>query len=118
MKTQMPDEIWVRPTHGDGNHFACSRQQDRYNRTKYVRADAIEALRQENAALKEKLDLCSKWQPTNTVPKDGAMFIGFLWDGNELSVSFVKCLDGVLETPRYSQCVVNWLPLPEGTEGL
>jgi hypothetical protein len=39
MKTEMPDEIWVRPTHGDGKHFSCAGQQDRYNRTKYVRAD-------------------------------------------------------------------------------
>ena len=39
MNNEMPDEIYVRPTHRDGKHFSCSLQSDTLKRTKYVRAD-------------------------------------------------------------------------------
>ena len=39
MNKEMPDEIYVRPTHRDGKHFSCSLQSDTLKRTKYVLAD-------------------------------------------------------------------------------
>jgi len=39
MNNEMPNEIYVRPTHRDGKHFSCSLQSDTLKRTKYVRAD-------------------------------------------------------------------------------
>ena len=39
MTNEMPDEIYVRPTHRDGKHFSCSLQSDTLKRTKYVLAD-------------------------------------------------------------------------------
>lgn len=85
-------------------------------------ADRLEELTKENADLKEKLDLCSKWQPMDTAPKDGEMFIK-----TELGETFCACKEGnrfIADDPRggggyfiHSEPIA-WLPLPEGTEGL
>lgn len=39
MNNEMPDVLYIRPTHSDGKHFSCSLQSDTLKRTKYVRAD-------------------------------------------------------------------------------
>lgn len=41
MNNEMPEVLYIRPTHSDGKHFSCSLQSDTLKRTKYVRADKV-----------------------------------------------------------------------------
>ena len=138
MKTEMPDEIWVRPTHGAGSRlWVTKKANDGWcGKTKYVRADELETLRQENAALKEKLDFHTKVQPMGTTPDCGTPFIVIDNNGSALKVKRQDYSPAYLEKfhedpPFYYMgiwCGVEyvfqrkdlkgWLPLPEGTEGL
>lgn len=55
MNNEMPEVLYIRPTHSDGKHFSCSLQSDTLKRTKYVRADKA----------------VTKWYPIETAPQSG-----------------------------------------------
>lgn len=99
--------------------------------------DDLETLRQENAALREKLDLHTKLQPMDTAPKDGTRVmlvdekgckhIAYCDDDNikdenkkhgRWIVFDMDEYDSYYSVELYEYELKGWLPLPEGTEGL
>lgn len=68
MNNEMPDVLYIRPTHSDGKHFSCSLQSDTLKRTKYVRADKA---------------VPEGWRDISTAPMDGKYIIVFrpVYDG-------------------------------------
>lgn len=93
-------------------------------------ADRIEELIQENAALKEKLDLCDKWQKINKTHEDGTSYLVFdrfsedkKIDGYGIVVARYDFTHGWVLHQRNHIIIklinpTHCLPLPEGTEGL
>jgi hypothetical protein len=89
--------------------------------------DDLETLRQENAALREKLDFHTKLQPMDTAPKDKHFILKA--QQKDGWVDFYRCYwredsygfyidEGGTEVSKQEFNLLGWLPLPEGTEGL
>jgi hypothetical protein len=92
-------------------------------------ADRLDVLSQENAALREKLDLHTKLQPMDTAPTCGKPFIlyaEFKYQKHYIPFEFYVCFwdlerqkfnlnDGTLSLSAYN--LLGWLPMPEGKDG-
>ena len=122
MKTEMPDEIYVGRV-PNYSHKLVAFDAEYSDGTKYVRADTIETLLQENATLKEKLDLCGKWQDVDLSQNNTNEFILLLKKGTHKEVGFCHISNGkIYSTTFVDPCehnvVLKCIPLPEGTEGL
>ncbi len=127
MKPEMPNKIWMFRDWTAGARFSVDETPDAQ---KYVRADiaenlnaTIEALRQENAALREKLDLCGKWQDVDRSQNNTTEFILLLKKGTHKEVGFCHISNGEFYSttfidPCEPNVVLKCIPLPEGTEGL